>query len=179
MAASERFVFPSLIEGYQKGLGERFTDTTRQKLKAAGLDVNKLPPAIPAHEMIPLMHIIAVEAFPDATPEDALRQLGLYAIRGWQSGLLGSAASAMIRLIGPRRALARLDRAFGTTNNFSKATTEFVGPTEALITVNDVQGMPSYWQGIFEAGLEILHLQGRVALDQERPPEAVFRITWQ
>ena len=174
----DRFVFPSLIEGYIKGLGDRFSDETRRKLKAAGLDVTKMPPAIPAKEMVPYMEIVASTAWPDEPRIEQLRLLGLSAIRGWKTGLLGSAATAMIRLIGPQRALTRLDRAFSTTNNFNRAKTELIGAKEALVTVNDVQDMPSYWQGIFEAGVEILGLEGTVVLDHQTPPEATFRITW-
>jgi uncharacterized protein (TIGR02265 family) len=174
----DRFAFPSLIEGYIKGLGDRFTDETRRKLKAAGLDVTKMPPAIPALEMVPYMEIIASTAWPDEPRLEQLRLLGLAAIRGWKTGLLGSATSAMLRLIGPQRTLTRLDRAFSTTNNFNRAKTELVGTKEALVTVNEVQDMPSYWQGIFEAGLEILGLEGTVVVVNQAPPEATFRLTW-
>lgn len=174
----DRFVFPSLIEGYIKGLGPLFSEETRKKLKAAGLDVAKMPPAIPAREMIPYMEIVAATAWPQAEKAEQLRLLGLSAIRGWQTGLLGSAAAAMIRIIGPVRALSRLDRAFSTTNNFSRAKTELVSPKEALVTINDVQGMPTYWQGIFQAALELLALEGTVVVDHQVPPEATFRLTW-
>lgn len=178
MPADERLVFPSLIEGYMKGLGPRFDDALKRKLRANGLDVEKLPPAIPANEMLRHMRTIAAHAWPDEPELEQLRLLGLSAIRGWSTGLLGSAASAMIRLVGPRRALNRLDRAFSTTNNFSKAKTEFVGEREALVTINDVQGMPSYWVGILEAGMEILGVRGTVVVEAERAPEATLRVTW-
>ncbi len=178
MGSDERLVFPSLLDGYVKGLGPKFTAETRAKLKAAGLDMDRLPPAINASAMIPLMHLIANGAFPMEPRDEQLRLLGLSAIRGWQSGLLGSAAAAMIRVIGPVRALTRLDRAFSTTNNFSKAKTQLLGPKEALVTINDVQEMPSYWVGIFQAALELLGLEGTVVVDHQMPPEATFRITW-
>lgn len=176
--ATEQLVFPSLIDGYVKGLGPLFSEVTRQRLKAAGLDMKKLPPAINARAMIPFMEIIAGTAYPDLAREEQLRMLGLSAIRGWQHGLLGSAAAAMIRVIGPRRALTRLDRAFSTTNNFSRAKTELIGDKEALVTINDVQGLPTYWKGIFEAALELLALEGTVTIDHQVPPEATFRIAW-
>jgi uncharacterized protein (TIGR02265 family) len=178
MPADERLVFPSLIEGYMKGLGPRFDAALKAKLKAQGLDVAKLPPAIPATEMLGHMRVICAHAWPDEPELEQLRMLGLTAIRGWSTGLLGSAASAMIRLVGPRRALGRLDRAFSTTNNFSRAKTEFVNEHEALVTINDVQGMPSYWVGILEAGMELLGVTGTVVVDAQRPPEATLRVNW-
>ncbi len=178
MASDERFVFPSLVEGYMKGIGERFSPELKQKLKSAGLDVAKLPPAIPVHEMERYMDLISSHAWPTVTREEQMRLLGLSAIRGWQSGLLGSATSAMLRVLGPRRTLTRLDRAFSTTNNFNKATTQFVDDKEALITVNDVQDRPTYWVGIFQAGLEILGLDGVVTIDAQQAPSATFRVKW-
>lgn len=178
MPADERLVFPSLIEGYQKGIGERFDAALKAKLKARGLDVAKLPPAVPANDMLGHMRVIGAHVWPDQPEVEQLRLLGLSAIRGWSTGLLGSAASAMIRLVGPRRTLGRLDRAFSTTNNFNRAKTEFVGEHEALVTINDVQGMPSYWVGILEAGMELLGVTGTVLVDSQRPPEATLRVTW-
>ena len=71
-----------------------------------------------------------------------------------------------------------IDRAFSTTNNFNRAKTEFLGEHEALVTINDVQGMPSYWVGILEAGMELLGVTGTVVVDSQRPPEATLRVTW-
>lgn len=174
----DRFAFSSLIEGYMKGLGDKFTPALKAKLKAAGLDVAKMPPAVPALEMPKYMFLIVDEVWPDEPRVEQLRLLGLAAIRGWSHGLLGSAVCGVLRLIGPRRTLTRLDRAFQTTNNFNRATTEFVSDKEALITVNDVQEMPSYWVGIFEAGVEILKLEGTVQVDSQTFPGATIRIKW-
>jgi uncharacterized protein (TIGR02265 family) len=174
----ERVVFSSLIDGYMRGLGDRFTPALAAKLKATGLDVKKMPPAMPAAELPKYMYVIVDEVWPGVPRVEQLRLLGLEAIRGWSKGLLGSAACAMLRLIGPRRTLTRLDRAFSTTNNFNKATTELIGEKEALISVNDVQEMPSYWVGIFEAGLEILGLDGTVQVDSQQVPGATFRVKW-
>ncbi|MGV3619739.1 MAG: DUF2378 family protein [Archangium sp.] len=174
----DRFVFPSLIEGYIKGLGPKFTERTKARLKAGGLDVDKLPPAIPAVDMEKYTRIFASEAWPDEPEVEQLRMLGLSAIRGWQTGMLGKAATAMLRLIGIERSITRLDRAFSTTNNFSKARSVLVNKNEALITVNELQDIPSYWIGIFEAALELLGREGTVVLESRNGPEGVFRVTW-
>lgn len=175
----DRFVFPSLIEGFQKGLGDRFTAETKSRLKESGLDVDKIPPAIPAKDVSRYLAIIGQGAWPDVSPEEQVRLLGLQMIRGWQTGLLGSAAAAMLRVIGPRRTLSRLNRAFSTTDNYSRATTDFVGSQEALITINEVHDMPSYWQGVFQGGIELLGLKGTVCIESEAPPSATFRLKWE
>jgi uncharacterized protein (TIGR02265 family) len=174
----DRFTFPQLFEGYVKGLGERFTPALRAKLKAAGLDLDKPPPAIPAVDVPKYMDLIVNEVWPGMARDEQLHRLGRAYVEGWPQGLLGAAATRMLRLIGPKRALLRLDRVFSTTNNFNKATTQLVNEQEALITVNDVQEMPTYWVGIFEASLELFDDRGQVTVEAVRPPEATFRVRW-
>ncbi len=173
-----RFVYPSLFESYVKGLGERFTCETRAKLAAAGLNLEALPPAIPARDMAKYREIITLGAWPGESRDERLRLLGLWMIRGWQRGLLGSAATQLLRLVGPRATLARLDRVFSTTNNFSRARTTFLGDKEVLLAINDVEDMPTYWVGIMEAGLEMLGLEGAVTIDSRQPDEVTLRVTW-
>ena len=50
----------------------------------------------------------------DLPKDEALRTLGAQFIRGWQRTALGSAASALLTLLGPARTLTRLDRAIRT-----------------------------------------------------------------
>lgn len=176
--ADERYVFPALFEGFEKGLGPAFTDGTRAELKRAGLDMQKLPPAIPAAAVEGYVRIIARHAFPTLSAEQQLRELGKAMLRGWQKGLLGAASAAMLRLIGPRRTLQRLDRAISTVNNFAHASTEFVGEQEALVTIEDVQGLPTYWQGILEGGLELLGVTGTVTVDALEGASARLRAKW-
>lgn len=178
MSTGQRVVFGSLYDGFVQGLGPRLTPEVRAKMKAAGLDFDKLPPALPAEESIGHTRRLATLAFPDEPEVEAMRLLGLHAIRGWQQTLIGSAAAAMLRLIGPHRTLKRLSRAFQTTNNYSQATSEVVGEKEALVIVNDVDTMPSYWQGILEAGLELLKLEGTVQLEKLDGVVGTFRLKW-
>ena len=177
--SEERFVFPSSVDGLLKGLGPRVTPELKAHLKARGLDVDNVPPAFPVAEWSPHLRTTAIFAWPDETEDEALRLLGLHFIRGWQNTPLGSAASMMLRVLGPARTLTRLDRAFRTSDNFTRATTELVGTHEALITVNEVQGVPTYWVGILQGGLEVLHRKGEVTLHAYTPPGATLRVRWE
>jgi uncharacterized protein (TIGR02265 family) len=175
---SERLIFPTLFESLERRLGPQFGPQTRAALKAQGVDMNKLPPAIPAVQAVNGLRIIAAHAWPEENATEQLRKLGYEAIIGWSDGLLGRAVTGMLKVIGPRRTLNRLDRAFATADNFSHATTEFLGEADARVTVNDVSGIPPYWQGIFEAGLVLLSLKGLVAIEPSPAPSGVFRCRW-
>lgn len=171
-------MFPSSLDGVLKGLGPLATPPLKAKIKAKGLDPDHLPPAIPVEEWSPFLPFIATEAWPNETRDEALRLLGLHFIRGWKSTAMGAAASALLKLVGPARTLTRLDRAFRTADNFTHAHTELVGPSEAVITVNEVQGVPTYWVGIIQGGLEVLGRVGTVVIDDGTPPGVRLRVKW-
>jgi len=177
--SEERFVFPSSVEGMLKGLGEKATPELKAHLKLHGLDVERLPPAFPVAQWTPHLRNCATFAWPDVSEAEAMRLLGLHFIRGWQHTALGSAVSMMLRVLGPKRTLTRLDRAFRTSDNFTRAHTELLGANEALVSINEVQGSPTYWIGILQGGLEVLNLKGTVTLHAEAPPGATFRMLWE
>lgn len=174
----ERYIFPAAVEGMMKGLGKRATPELKAHLKSKGLDVEKPAPAIPVEEWTPFLLHAATFTWPELPDEEALRLLGLHFIRGWQSTTMGAAMSVMLRLLGPARTLTRLDRAFRTSDNFTRATTVLVSETEALVTISEVQGYPTYWVGILQGGLEVLNLEGEVTVHAVTLPSATLRMTW-
>lgn len=176
--SAERYVFPSSVDGLLKGLGPRATPELKQHLKARGLDVDKLPPAIPVATWSPHLIAIAVFTWPNVAQDEAMRLLGLNFIRGWKDTLMGSAVAALLRVVGPARTLARLDRAFRTSDNFTRAETTLLDANTALITVNEVQGVPTYWIGILQGGLEVLGREGEVTIERVTLPSATLRVTW-
>lgn len=173
-----RLAFSTSIEGLLRGLGPKVTEGTRRKLLALGLDVHRMPPAIPAELMPRIFSVIAEDIWPHAPVDERLRLLGLHFVQGWQRTLLGKAGATFLRIIGPHRTLSRLDRAFRTSDNYTCSSAAFVGPKEALLTISDVDGLPTYWVGVLEGGLELLRLKGIVTLEAHPRPDALYRITW-
>ncbi len=173
-----RYVFPSSVDGLLKGLGPLATAELKAHLKEHGLDVTRLPPAIPVAEWSPHLKRAALYAWPTEPEDEALRLLGLHFIRGWKSTAMGAAASALLKLVGPARTLSRLDRAFRTSDNFTHAVTTILGANEALVSINEVQGYPTYWIGILQGGLEVLGCEGTVTVDKVEAPGATLRVTW-
>lgn len=172
-----RYIFPSAVEGILKGLGPRAPDL-KAHWKTTGLDADALPLAIPFAQWSSHLVSAAHFAWPQEPPEEALRLLGVHFIRGWQETLMGSAAAMMLRILGPARTLSRLDRAFRTSDNFTHAVTELVDRHRARISINEVQGVPHYWIGILQGGLELLGRDGTVTLEDSTPPGAVLFVEW-
>ena len=176
--SQERYVFPSSVDGLLKGLGPLATPALKQHLKNNGLDVEKLPPAIPVAQWSPHLVSMAVFTWPNESRDEAVRLLGLNFIRGWKQTLMGSAVASLLRVVGPARTLTRLDRAFRTSDNFTRAETQLLDANTARIVINEVQGVPTYWVGILQGGLELLGREGEVTLEKYDNPGATLRVTW-
>ena len=174
----DRFVFPAAAEGMLKGMGPRATPAFKAHMKSKGLDFDNVPPAIPVETWTPLKREAAIFTWPDVPEPEAMRLLGLHFVRGWKNTVVGSASSMMLRVLGPRRTLTRLDRAFRTSDNFTRAVTELTGANEALVTISDVQGSPEYWVGVLQGGLEVLGREGSVTVHEVKLPAATLRVTW-
>ena len=138
-----------------------------------------MPPAIPAELMPHIFAAIAEDIWPAESPEERIRLLGLHFIRGWQQTLLGKAAATFLKILGPHRTLARLDRAFRTSDNYTHSSATMVGPKEVLLTISDVDGLPTYWVGLLSGGLEFLGLKGTVTLESYPGPAAIYRLRWE
>lgn len=175
---TERLAFPTAIEGLVKGLGDLVTARTRQKLLDTGLDLRALPPAIPAERMPLYFDTIASDLWPLESHDERARLLGLHFIRGWQHTLLGRATAAFLKLVGPHRTLSRLDLAFRTSDNYTRATYQLVSDHEVLLHISDVDGLPTYWTGLLSGSLEFLGLEGTAVLEAFPRPGASYRLKW-
>ncbi|HEY0883396.1 MAG TPA: DUF2378 family protein [Archangium sp.] len=176
--ADERYFFPASIHGLLQGLGPRATPELLAFLKEHGLDVERLPPLVPIELVVKHRRLLARWVFPDVSEAEAVRLLGLHFVRGWVRTPRGAAASIVLTMLGPRRTLTRLDRAFRTTDNFTQASCEFVDDHTALLTINEVHGLPTYWVGVLQGGLEVIRRDGTVTIHATAPPGVILRITW-
>ncbi len=173
-----RYVFSSAVEAIFKGLGEEMTPALGAHLKAHGLDVNRLPAVLPIEDWAPLLRRIATFVWPTETEDAALRLLARRLLEGWKTTSVGTVAAPLILTLGPLRAFQRFDRLVSSADNFTKATVEVVRDKELLISLNELQGLPSYWVGLLEGGLALMGGEGTVTIHRVDPPGATFRVTW-
>ena len=108
------------MEGlFVRALKERLTPALIQELRAAGLDVER--PLLPAYSRAVVnatIGIVARALYPTVPIEEAWYQIGKQYLFGTKKTTLGSATLALLRVMGPKRALNRLARTFRTTNNY-------------------------------------------------------------
>src|SRR5690349_635997 len=106
----EEIVFTHTVEGlFLRALGPKLNPKFKAKLREAGLDLDqKLQSFYPRSMWAKLVDIGAKEGFPGETPERAYELLGQRLVHGYSDTLFGKAVLAMIRLLGPKRTLARM-----------------------------------------------------------------------
>jgi uncharacterized protein (TIGR02265 family) len=181
--ARERHLeFQQVIEGlFLVALRDRRTSRLDARLKEAGLDLSlPLEPAYPSLRYVEWLRITGEELYPELGEAEALRRLGAEMMGGYTNTLIGRAIFGVMRVIGIRRAFDRITRSFRSGDNYSEAHAEFVGPHEALVTFNEVHGVPTYIEGALEKALRMLgEDEGRVVLEScPDGRQAVFRATW-
>ncbi|MBX5480578.1 MAG: DUF2378 family protein [Myxococcaceae bacterium] len=177
----DQLEFARSIEGtFLKGLGPDLTPEVKDKLRAAGLDLDRtLLPAYPAEEFHRWVRLAAAEVFPDVPEEEACRHIGFRTIAGLEDTVIGRALAAGLKLMGPKRSLQRLDRIFRNNNNYQQATLTELGERSVRVGLSNVFELPSFYQGVFEAAMKVTGAkQPRVTVVDATPPGVVFQVEW-
>lgn len=179
LPVEQRVIFPVQAEGLLRGLQpEVAAGPLRERLKAAGLDADgALPPGWPAPKLVEWIDLAAKEIYPTLSREEAHRRIGRRFIDGWQRTVLGAASAQFLKLLGVKRALERLTRAFRTGDNYSETSVAFPTDTTAVVTVR-AQLIPHYVAGILDGGLALMKVQGKVTIEQAAADVMVFRLEW-
>jgi uncharacterized protein (TIGR02265 family) len=181
MPPTEQIEFSQSIEGlFIKGLGPMITPPMKDALRQKGLDLDRaLRPGYPAAEFHKWIEYVAGAVYPDDRKEEAVRRIGHRAVSGLEEGLIGKALSAGLKLIGPRRSLQRVERIFKNNNNYQVATLLELGEREAKVKLSEVFGLPTYYQGLFEAAVAVIGAKDlRVTLLAAPSPGAMLHIEW-
>lgn len=181
MPSPEKIEFSQSIEGlFIKGLRSMLTPPIRESLRARGLDLDRpLRPGYPAADFHRWVEHVAGALYPDDSKEEAVRRIGHRAVSGLEEGLIGRALAAGLKLIGPRRSLQRVERIFKNNNNYQVATLLELGEREAKVRISEVFGLPTYYQGLFEAVLALIGAKDlKVRLLPSPDAGVVLHIEW-
>jgi uncharacterized protein (TIGR02265 family) len=180
---SGRRIYDQSFEGlFVRGLGARLTPTVKQRLREAGLDLErKLEPAYPFEVWDRCVAIAVRELYSQEPEEVAYRLLGERLVHGYQETLMGRAMRAVLRLLGPRRLLARVGEALRSGNDYLTSRLTERGATEVELWANEV-GLTRYLlQGALLAGLQLSQPAGKAVRVEVRGFDAegvTFHISW-
>lgn len=180
-ASTNEVIFGDAVDGlFVKGLGERVTPPLREKLKGAGLDLDRARlPAYPRPVWNSAIALAATHVWPELSADEAHRRLGHTIIDGFRQTLLGHALAAMSKVLGPMRTLRRMRHNFRTGGNYNETTLEQEGPTCVVFWINEPTINPGYVQGMLEGSLELSGgKNASVVVVSQDAKGTTYRIRW-
>jgi uncharacterized protein (TIGR02265 family) len=153
-----RVVYDVAVESmFQRVLKGRITPRLQQRLKEAGVDLGqKLKPSYPRDVWQRCLNLVMEELYAGVPADEAWGELGERFIESFRESLLGPAMLGVLRLLGPKRALARLTQSFSYGNNYNQAKLTEVSATEFLLWVNEAGISPHFMAGMVRALLNVI-----------------------
>ena len=175
----EPLVWGHTVEGLVRCAKPRATPRWIEKMRAHGLDVDKpLATAYTREQWRRFIFTSAEELF-EGPVESRLEQLGRDLINAYAQTFLGRAVAAVLRIIGPKRALERMTKSLRSGNNYSDTRATFTGPRRAEFWINETLGAPSYICGAIAAVMTIAGTPSvRVRTLSTDGHAATFEIEW-
>ncbi len=177
----DRFHFSQVVEGlWGRALAGRLDVDLKGALRDAGLDLTQpLLPAYPAEKMNEWVRLTARSLYPHLDEHESLRKLGNDFFLGYTRTLIGTAMLALMRVIGTRRSLERMQRNFRTGNNYIDTRFTSNGKGRAQLWMKDVNGLPAYYAGMVEEGGRATGARDMVAKWQLHPDgSCTYDVTW-
>lgn len=151
--ADELLVFSDAVEGLLRAVG-RLDASGKARFRAVGVDPDKLKPAYPVAQYVEVQRVAAELLAPDLPIGLAMQALGRRFLDSYGETMLGRGLLLGIKLLGPRRALARLERSLGTASNFLRSTLKETAPGVWHVWVSHVT-WPDWYLGLLLRGLEL------------------------
>lgn len=179
--ADELLVFEQTIEAmFHRALNGRLTPTCKARLKEAGLDVDQKPrPAYPLVSWMTFLRIAAEELYPGEPLDSAAFKLGLAYMEGFRETMLGRAVLSLLRVLGPRRALARTSQSFRSSNNYQESRLTELGPRHFELWLNEVGSLPTFTSGLIHGGMKVAGARDiHIDLDGYDGHACTYRIKW-
>lgn len=179
----ERYVYTQLVEGlFLRALGSRLNEDARSQLRATGIDIDtKLKDKYPSEDFLRGQEIVARAVYPHLALQDAYYQMGLDMVQGLTDTLIGRAAAAVARIVGPRRAMMRVAASTETSTSFTKASSKELSPTSVEMIFDNYDGHEAFSRGCFMGALRVMRAknpQCAVTLHDKAKEHLQMLISW-
>ena len=181
-APAPEVTYQHTVEGlFQKGVQGRVTPALVARLKALGLDLTQ-----PLHATYPrslfrqALAVTAQELWPQLPPERAHFEMGRCLLTGYTQTLLGRSMLTMMRLLGPRTTLGRMQHYCRTAGSYSRAELVEEAPTCCRLWVNEPEMNPGLMQGVLDAAMQYAGARcARVQLLSRDAQGCTYRVSWE
>lgn len=178
---AEKLVFRTTVEALvQRTLraSGKLTPTVVERLKALGVDPDQ-PRDVPKTTWQALLWYTAEVLSPAAPREQQLQALGAQLLRAWNDTLPGKVLFTTLRVIGVRRGLHRMSTNFRSSNSYTTSSAKDLGPNDVEVWISDVNGAPTYIQGLMRAAVELAGgREPSVEVTGTEGDSATYRIRW-
>ena len=181
-SAQRWVVFDHTVEGlFLITLQGRLSAVAAARLRAEGLDLSKkLLPAYTFETWKKCLEIAVVDLYGKLPRPEGYRRLGHDVVNGMCKTVIGRAMLGVARLLGPLRALRRLDHNLQSADNYVQARLTELSSNWCEVGINEVMEQPGYYQGILEACLEMAGAKAiRVELIGREGRGASFLVQWE
>jgi uncharacterized protein (TIGR02265 family) len=146
-------IFSQTVQGALDALGRAPTPAEKAGLREVGLDLDRpLDPAYPAEAFGQMLIQLAKARSPDLPLEEACRELGERFFERHTQTLIGKAMGQVLRLIGVRRSLARMERNFRSGNNYYRSRMVDQGPGKVRLYFDATHDPADFLRGVVIAG---------------------------
>lgn len=175
---AEWFVYDHTVDGlFFKALRARITPDVAAKLKPLGIDLAGKPKSVP-HAQWKQALVLAAGLF-EGTPDERFRALGRAVLQRYEETLMGKPVVGLMRLLGPKRILQRVNSTLRSGNNYIVANLKPTGERSYEGDVNECNGNPHYVAGVIEQGLIISGATNvRVEVKDFDGHRATYLIAW-
>lgn len=179
---AERLVFSQTVEGlFLRALKDQLTERLKDRLATeAGVNLRApLKPGYPMKSWDMAVAVAAEELHPGVETAAAFELLGAALTQGYFDTMIGSAMAAMLRLIGPPRAIRRIERSLRSGNNYSQTSLIELSPSHFEIPTNEVGRLRDNLRGVIRRGMEVAGAKNvRCKVLRFDDAGAVYDIEW-
>jgi uncharacterized protein (TIGR02265 family) len=177
----EKLIFDHTVESLLRTLDRPIPPEQIKGLDALGIDLSKpLQPAYPLEVYSALIGFIGRQRFPGLPDEQADFEVGRAFIEAYTTqSMMGKALKGLLRVVGPHRAIERMNRTFRSANNYTETRLQRVGPTSYELWFNFVL-RAGYFRGMVHGTLSLCGVKGlEVKTVASENREATFHVSWQ
>jgi uncharacterized protein (TIGR02265 family) len=180
--APDRYIYAVAVEAFfLRAMAGRLDAAARERLREAGLALDEpLLSVYPAEVFHRCVAIASATAYPGATPEEAQYQAGLAHVDAFIRSYPGKMMAALARQIDPRTVLDYSGTFIRLGNNFTETRARTLGNERVELWMNDVGGVPSWYRGILQRGMEVAAVKGVTVavVPGVAPPAAAYDVAW-
>ena len=176
----EPLAYSSMVEGLKRALGDKVDEAAHLKFEALGIPMRGKPsPTYPRDAWMRVALYAGELLNPSLKPEAQRVALGRRFVRGYMDTIVGKALVAAMRVLGPKRALMRLEKSFRTGNNYSRCVFRETPEAIELDILN--APYPEWYEGMVLESLEVTGAK-RIVVEAVRyqPPEiTTYRVRFE